>query len=109
MKYIHRQIAQASYVTTQDLFELAELKPYAKSKIIHAIACTGSAAAFDTGYELKDGELVMARGFNTSTSGMTDVSAERIPVGAVRMTDAKWSMFPTVNAGGDVFIGLWVD
>jgi len=95
-------IAVGVWITTQDIFQLDEFAPYRKASVIHGIHCTGSAALGDTGFELKQGEKVSARGFNSKLGNATTAAVEDFDkhyqtIGDMR-TVAEWSLYPTVNA-----------
>ncbi len=89
--------------------------PYKKAGIIHGLHCVGSAALGDTGYELKDGEAIKGRGFNSKLGNAATACVEDFPkhyqsLGAMRTNSEEWSLFPTVNATTNgVYLALWLD
>ncbi len=113
MKKIEYLVPLASWVTTQDIFELAEFRPYKSVGSIHGLHCTGSAALGDTGYELKSGTTVHARGFNSklgnaATAAVEDFTKHYQRIGARRI-GGEWSLFPTVDATTNgVYLALWI-
>ncbi len=114
MKKIEYLIPLAEWITTQDIFELAEFRPYKKARVIHGIHCTGSAALGDTGFELKDGEKILARGFNSKLGNAATAAVEEFPkayqrLGVVRI-GSEWSLFPTADATTNgVYIAIYLD
>ena len=113
IKKIEYLVPLASWVTTQDIFKLKEFAPYAKAAIIHGLHCTGSAALGDTGGELKVGDELHARFFNSKLGAATVAAVEEFPkhyqrIGAVRI-GSDWSLFPTVDATTNgVYLALWL-
>jgi len=109
MVTITKAIAAAVFVTTQDIFDLEDFKPYKKARQIVAIGLTGSTAAFDTGLNAKDGERLVADILNHKTGGITNYSIDRVNVRQGMRTQGEWSAFPTVNAGDVVYLHLEVN
>lgn len=113
MKHIAHLIALGDWKAADDMFELKVLAPYKKAAIIHGIALTGSAALGDTGYELKQGEEIMGRGFNTKLGAAAVAIIEDFPknyqkLEAYRMGQ-DWSLFPIADATTNgVYIHLWI-
>jgi len=111
MKFEHRLIAVGTWITTQDIFELAEFKDIMQSaRHIYGVVITGSAAAADTGLEVKHGQMKVFRGFNTSTGSCTAFDAEKQDVRYIRAGSDRYTAFPTVNATTNgVYLGVWYD
>lgn len=113
IKHIAHLIAVGDWIVGEDLFELKVLAPYKKAAMIHDVAITGSAALGDTGLEIKQGEEVMFRGFNSklgnaATACIEDFPKHRQRANAVRK-GKEWSAFPTVTATTNgVYLHLWM-
>lgn len=113
MKYIAHLIAVGDWLAVNDIFELKEISPYKKAAVIHGIAVTGSAVLGDTGYELKQGEEIMGRGFNSKIGNAATAAVEDFPkqyqkLEAYRKGE-EWSLFPIADATTNgVYLHLWM-
>ncbi len=113
MKKIEHLVPVGSWITTQDIFELAEFKDYANARVIHGLHCTGSAALGDTGGELKTGTQLVAKFFNSklgnaATAAVADFRAHYQKIGASGR--GVWSLYPTANATTNgVYLCLYLD
>jgi len=103
---ITKKIASTVFVTTQNVIDLEEFSFLKKARVINSIGLTGSTAAFDTGLVLKDGERVVVEIFNAATGGVVDYSKLVCQVRQGQRVKGDWSLYPTVNAGADVYLHI---
>lgn len=102
MKTLMELIPYAEWDVDLDVFDRKYWTPYNKAAVIHRIACLGSAALADTGYQLKQGDEIMGQGTNSKLGNAATAAPEDYrkiwkQVQAYRKNKV-WSMFPTVIA-----------